>query len=122
MGTLDMNMPQGAQVGLTKMFMKQEVANVLEDRRNHALTHIIVKLQQWWKMVSARGHFNEYRTNALFLQQWERMAFRRKDFVKSRKSAKLLQTWWRMMKGKKRLAELREIKRKAEEEKRKKEE
>ena len=120
--TLDMNMPQGAQVGLTKMFLKQEIANVLEDRRNFALTDIIIKLQQWWKMISARGHFVELRANTLLLQQWERMAFPRKKFVQSRKSAFLLQRWWRMLKGKKRLAELREIKRKAEEEKRRKEE
>merc|ERR1712137_879410 len=88
--TLDMNMPYGAQVGVTKIFLKQEVANVLEDRRNHALTHIIVKLQQWYRMVSARGHFNESRGAALTLQPWERMIFRRRDFVKSRKKAKVV--------------------------------
>merc|ERR1712063_150300 len=120
--TLDMNMPHGAQVGLTKIFLKQEIANSLEDRRNHALTHIIVKLQQWWKMVSARGHFVEARGAVLAIQPWERMIFRRRDFVRSRKKAKVVQAWWRMIKGKKRLAELREIKRKEEEERRKKEE
>ena len=120
--TLDMNMPQGAQIGLTKMFLKQEVANILEDRRNFALTDIIIKLQQWWKMVSARGHFNEIRTNTFFLQQWVRMALARKRFVSQRKSALLIQRWWRMMQGKKQLAMLREKKRKEEEEKRRKEE
>mmetsp|Transcript_7888 Transcript_7888/g.13279 ORF Transcript_7888/g.13279 Transcript_7888/m.13279 type:complete len:1294 (-) Transcript_7888:21-3902(-) len=120
--TLDMNMPHGAQVGLTKMFLKQEIANVLEDRRNHALEHIIVKLQQWWKMVSARGHFVEMRVNTLLIQQWDRMIFPRKRFVQSRKSAFLIQRWWRMLGGKKKLAELREKKRREEEEKRKKEE
>merc|ERR1712130_232081 len=37
--TLDLNMPKGAQIGLTKVFLKQEIANEFEDRRNHSLTH-----------------------------------------------------------------------------------
>lgn len=120
--TLNMNMPYGCQIGLTKVFLKQEIANELEDRRNHALTHIIVKMQQWWKMVSARAHFNEYRANSLTLQHWWRMACKRKRFNELRGGSVYLQRWWRMLRAKKLLMILREKKRKEEEEKRRKEE
>jgi len=119
---LKINMPYGGQIGLTKVFLKQEVANDLEDRRNHALTHIIKLLQLWWKMVSTRGHFIEYRQNSVVLQQWWRMACKRKHFVKTRKSSLKVQCWWRMLNAKKELARLREKKRKEEEERLRKEE
>merc|ERR1712063_103511 len=120
--TLDLNMPKGAQIGLTKVFLKQEIANELEDRRNHSLTHIIKLMQQWWRMIAARGHFVDAVTNAGILQQWQRMSIPRRRFVAQRKSSFLLQQWWKMQIGKKKLHELKEIKRKEEEERRRKEE
>merc|ERR1712137_313226 len=120
--TLDLNMPKGAQIGLTKVFLKQEIANELEDRRNHSLTHIIKLMQQWWRMIAARGHFVDAVTNAGILQQWQRMSVPRRRFVAQRKSSYLIQQWWKMQLGRKKLAELKEIKRKEEEERRRKEE
>merc|ERR1712130_606738 len=61
-------------------------------------------------------------TNAGILQQWQRMSVPRRRFVAQRKSSFLLQQWWKMQLGKKKLHELKEIKRKEEEERRRKEE
>jgi len=120
--TLDMNMPFGGQIGVTKVFLKQEIANQLEDRRNFALTHIIVLLQQWWRKTAARGHFLEIRSSTNTLQQWQRMIMPRTRFVRRRKASFLVQRWWRMLQGKRRLEQLKEQKRKEEEARRKKEE
>jgi stress response protein SCP2 len=119
---LKINMPFGGQIGLTKVFLKQEIANELEDRRNHALTHIIKLLQQWWRVVFERAQYLEYRSGTLQIQHWWRMANKRRKFVRNRKASIETQSWWRMIRAKKQLAILREKKRIEEEERRRREE
>lgn len=113
---LGVNVPKAAQVGLTKVFMKQEVYNELEDRRNLALTSVILKMQTWWRMAYWRSRFCDQHKNSVIVQTWWRMACRRKRFVKQSGAALDIQAWYRMMKAKKQLVAL---KKKKEEERKK---
>jgi len=119
---LGIQMPKQAQVGKTKFFLKQELANELEDRRNVALTHVIVFVQQWWRMIRLRGHFVETRRSTLLLQQWWRMAHHTGIFKRKRSGAHLIQCWYRMLKAMRERKRLIEKKRREEEERRRKEE
>jgi len=119
---LGLAIPKQTQVGLTKVFLKQDVSNDLEDRRNVALTGVILKMQTWWRMANLRAAFVEQSTNAHAIQTWWRMAHRRKLFVAQHHKAIMTQSWWRMILAKRILVKLLEKKRKEEEERRRKEE
>eukprot|EP01094_Clydonella_sp_ATCC50884_P021088 TRINITY_DN454_c0_g1_i1.p1 TRINITY_DN454_c0_g1~~TRINITY_DN454_c0_g1_i1.p1 ORF type:complete len:1235 (+),score=638.84 TRINITY_DN454_c0_g1_i1:22-3726(+) len=119
---LGLDIPKQCQIGKTKVFLKQEVSNELEDRRNLALTSVILKMQTWWRMASNRAAFVEQSTNAFAIQVWWRMAHRRVRFVKEHKSSVKTQAWWRMVVAMRKRKALLEKKRKEEEERKRKEE
>ena len=119
---LGIEVPKMAQVGLTKVFMKDHINAELEDRRNVALTGVIMKMQNWWRFASNRAMFIEQRKNAVTLQVWWRYAIRRKQFNDAHNAAVRTQAWYRMMLALKLKKKLLEKKRKEEEAKRKKEE
>ena len=122
MVALGVKMPMQAQIGLTKAFLKQELANELEDRRNNALTDVIIKLQIWWRGVQQRAHFVEKRQNSIMVQQWWRYAIACSTFKKKSAGGRKIQDWFRMVKQMKHKKFLAEEKRRKEEAKRKKEE
>jgi tellurium resistance protein TerZ len=115
---LGLAIPKQTQVGVTKVFLKQDVSNDLEDRRNVALTGVIIKMQTWWRMANLRAAFVEQSTNAHAIQTWWRMAHLRSRFVKQHHKAIMAQSWWRMIQARRILAKLLEKKRKEEEERR----
>lgn len=119
---LKLNIPYQTQIGVTKVFLKQETANELEDRRNFALTHIIKVLQKWWLCVWNRVNFVEKRTSSLLLQKWYRETKARSSFLAKRKGALTIQAFLKASRAMQLLKFLREKKRKEEEEKRRREE
>ena len=117
---LGLDIPKDTQIGKTKVFLKQDVANLLEDRRNVALTSTIIRLQIWWRMAALRSKFVDKRKNALVLQAWWRMGFLRKRFVTQHNKAIVAESWWRMVVAMRERKRLLEKKRKEDEERRKK--
>mgnify|MGYP001037719833 CR=1 FL=1 len=119
---IGINIPYECQIGLTKVFFKQDTANDLEDRRLIALTSVIIKCQTWWRMVALRSGFVEKRENAVIVQSWYRYVIRHRRLVAERKAAALLQSYYRMVRAIRIRLVLAEAKRKAEEARRRKEE
>jgi stress response protein SCP2 len=119
---MGVNIPYECQIGLTKVFFKQDVANDLEDRRLIALTSVIIKCQTWWRMVALRSSFVEKRENAVVVQSWFRYIVQHRRLTQQRRAANLLQAYYRMVRAMRIRAVLAEAKRKAEEARRKKEE
>lgn len=119
---MGLNIPHETQIGKTKVFFKQDTANDIEDRRNIALTSVIMRMQTWWRMAHKRSTFVEQRQTAHQIQTWFRCAARRKAFVQQHNSSIMVQCFWRMIKAKRVRAALAEAKRKKEEARRKKEE
>lgn len=119
---LGIKSPQNFQLGKTKVFLKQEMSNDLEDRRNLALTHIIKKVQTWWRMVNLRSDFNAKREKSVVVQKWWRRCYARKVFKTKRAGAVTVQRWWRMAQEQKKYRAMIAKKRKEEEERRIKEE
>jgi len=119
---LGLNSPGDFQLGKTKVFLKQNIANDLEDKRNLALTDIILKMQTWWRMMGLRVRFVEKQQGSRQIQTWWRFANKRGKFVTQRKKALLIQRWWRMLGARKELLAMIEKKRKEEEERKRKEE
>eukprot|EP01094_Clydonella_sp_ATCC50884_P021093 TRINITY_DN454_c0_g3_i1.p1 TRINITY_DN454_c0_g3~~TRINITY_DN454_c0_g3_i1.p1 ORF type:complete len:1201 (+),score=643.11 TRINITY_DN454_c0_g3_i1:33-3605(+) len=117
---LGLSIPGDTQIGKTKVFLKQDIANDLEDRRNVALTSTILKMQVWWRCVSARSRFCDSRKSSLKLQAWWRSGFRRKAFVAQHHKSIVLQSWYRMVMAMKRRKVLLEKKRKEDAKKPKK--
>jgi len=119
---LGLSSPGDFQLGKTKVFLKQNIANDLEDKRNLALTDIILKMQTWWRMMALRVRFVEKQKGSHAIQTWYRFANKRGKFVTQRKKAVLIQRWWRMLGARRELLALLEKKRKEEEERKRKEE
>jgi len=119
---LGLNSPKDFQSGVTKVFLKQDISNQLEDRRNVALTATIIKMQTWWRCINPFSYFYEQNKSSIVVQTWWRMGTKRVKFVKRRKSSVVIQKWLRMQKARRHLLALKEKKRKEEEEKRKREE
>eukprot|EP01094_Clydonella_sp_ATCC50884_P021089 TRINITY_DN454_c0_g1_i3.p1 TRINITY_DN454_c0_g1~~TRINITY_DN454_c0_g1_i3.p1 ORF type:complete len:680 (+),score=360.58 TRINITY_DN454_c0_g1_i3:123-2042(+) len=119
---MGLNIPMETQIGKTKVFFKQDTANDLEDRRNVALTSVIMRMQTWWRFAHLRSTFVEQRQTSVQLQAWWRYAHARKNLVQSRKSSTLIAAYWRMVKAMRVKKALAEAKRKKEEARRKKEE
>mmetsp|Transcript_23950 Transcript_23950/g.40168 ORF Transcript_23950/g.40168 Transcript_23950/m.40168 type:complete len:863 (-) Transcript_23950:420-3008(-) len=122
MVALGVKMPMQAQIGLTKAFLKQELANELEDRRNVALTDIIKKIQVWWRMMNIRTDYCAKKEKSVVVQKWWRAAHTRKIFKKKLAGTIAVQRWWRMVAARKQYKKLLEKKRKEEEERRIREE
>lgn len=115
--------PEGSfQKGLTKVFLKQEVANTLEDRRHGKLSETILVVQNWWRMIKFRMRYKKTATFGQLIQVWWRARYQRKLFTKQRWGAVKIQSMWRMVKAVRLRKRLLEEKRKKEEEKRRRKE
>ena len=119
---LGLNPPKDYQNGVTKVFLKQDISNILEDRRNVALTATILKMQTWWRLMSFHSNFYDQMKNSIVVQNYWRMGHQRVRFVKKVKGAHTIQQWLRMKRARQLMIVLREKKRKAEEERKRKEE
>jgi len=119
---LGIKSPANFQLGTTKVFLKQEMANELEDRRNVALTDIIKKIQVWWRMMNIRTDYCAKKEKSVVVQKWWRAAHTRKIFKKKLAGTIAVQRWWRMVAARKQYKKLLEKKRKEEEERRIREE
>eukprot|EP01095_Lingulamoeba_sp_RSL-Kostka_P009820 TRINITY_DN341_c0_g6_i1.p1 TRINITY_DN341_c0_g6~~TRINITY_DN341_c0_g6_i1.p1 ORF type:complete len:1226 (-),score=527.54 TRINITY_DN341_c0_g6_i1:73-3750(-) len=119
---LGIKAPTNYQLGKTKVFLKQDMSNELEERRNVALTDIIVKVQTWWRGIFPRYLFNQKRQKSIVIQTWWRYAYWRGKFLRERAAATKIALWWKMAAAMKLKAELAEQKRVEEEERKRKEE
>lgn len=87
--------PDRVKVGLTKVFLKQDLANELDDGRNGALLKHVIKLQAWWRMQSARIHYNDMKTASVTIQAAVRRWIARKNYLNLRSSTIQIQCAWR---------------------------
>eukprot|EP01102_Stenamoeba_stenopodia_P006996 TRINITY_DN1954_c0_g2_i1.p1 TRINITY_DN1954_c0_g2~~TRINITY_DN1954_c0_g2_i1.p1 ORF type:complete len:1409 (-),score=515.63 TRINITY_DN1954_c0_g2_i1:121-4347(-) len=110
------------QKGLTKVFLKQEAANDLEDRRTIKLSETILVAQNWWRMIRLRKKFKQMSVHSLLVQTYWRARHFRKKWNKQRWGAIKIQSYWRMVRAVRLRKKLLEEKRKKEEEKRRKKE
>jgi len=110
------------QKGLTKVFLKQEAANDLEDRRVVKLSETILVAQNWWRMIRMRKKFKMLHVHSGLVQTWWRSRHARKNFALLRRGAVRAQAQWRMIRAIRLKNKLVEDKRKKEEEKRRKKE
>jgi len=110
------------QKGLTKVFLKQEAANDLEDRRVIKLSETILVAQNWWRMIRMRKKFKQLNLHSNLVQTWWRSRHARKNFTGLRRGAVRAQAQWRMIRAVRLRKRLLEEKRKKEEEKRRKKE
>jgi stress response protein SCP2 len=110
------------QKGLTKVFLKQEAANDLEDRRVAKLSETILVAQNWWRMIRLRKKFKMLHLHSGLVQTWWRARHCRKGWLKAKWAAIKIQSYWRMIRAIRLRKKLVEEKRKKEEEKRRKKE
>jgi len=114
--------PGQSQKGLTKVFLKQEASNILEDRRAMKLGEVILIAQCWYRMIALRKQFKERRNAALTLETWFRARSARRNFFEDRDAARKIQNSFRVAKAVLQKKALLEKKRKEEEEIRRKKE
>eukprot|EP01101_Sappina_pedata_P005843 TRINITY_DN276_c0_g1_i1.p1 TRINITY_DN276_c0_g1~~TRINITY_DN276_c0_g1_i1.p1 ORF type:complete len:826 (-),score=451.20 TRINITY_DN276_c0_g1_i1:2028-4424(-) len=112
--------PGQFQKGLTKVFLKQEASNIIEDRRAVKLGEVIFAAQCWYRMIALRKEFKEKRAGALVLETWFRARYGRKTFTEDRDAAIKIQNMFRVAKAVNHKKALLEKKRKEEEEIRRK--
>jgi stress response protein SCP2 len=100
--------PERVRLGITKVFLKQELANELDDGRNEALMNHIIKLQTWWRMVYARMRFNDMKAASVVIQASVRGWIARRRFLAMRRSAVSIQCAYRQRLARAALAHRRE--------------
>eukprot|EP01100_Stratorugosa_tubuloviscum_P006890 TRINITY_DN291_c0_g3_i1.p1 TRINITY_DN291_c0_g3~~TRINITY_DN291_c0_g3_i1.p1 ORF type:complete len:1408 (+),score=723.87 TRINITY_DN291_c0_g3_i1:55-4278(+) len=104
------------QKGLTKVFLKQTLANELEDRRSRKLAEILQCVQNWWRMITWRSKFTKFMRSSKELQLWWRCKQARKKWIRERKAATTIQSTWRMVRAVRLRKKMLEEKRRREEE------
>lgn len=87
--------PDRVKVGLTKVFLKQDLANELDDGRNGALLRHVIKLQAWWRMQRARILYNDMKSASVTIQSAVRRWIARKRYLQLRRRTIQIQCWWR---------------------------
>jgi len=108
------------QIGLTKVFLKQGLANTLEDMRTKKLSQVSVICQKWWRMIRLRRKFLAMRKSALRIQTWYRYRRARRRYRKMRWAAIRIQAFYRMIRAIRLKKKLAEEKKRKEEARRKK--
>jgi len=126
------------QLGLSKVFMKDGQKSVLEDLRNKAVTKCIICIQKNYKKYKAYQHYQKIRKSALkgqamirgylarnryqrlqratiLAQSLQRMRKARKAFLKQQNAAIMAQKLYRGLVARRKLAKLKEEKRKRDE-------
>nr|XP_008122430.1 PREDICTED: unconventional myosin-IXb [Anolis carolinensis] len=82
------------QIGKTKVFMKEEARQVLQDTLHKEVIHKIVVLQSWLRMVLERRRFLRTRQAALTLQACWR-SYRTRRALERENAAVYIQSAWR---------------------------
>ncbi|XP_078120329.1 unconventional myosin-IXb isoform X2 [Sander vitreus] len=78
------------QIGKTKVFLKEEERQLLQDTLNKEVMRHIIILQRWFRTCLMRLHFLQNRDAAMIIQRsW------REFFEKQNKAATVIQTAWR---------------------------
>eukprot|EP00013_Stygamoeba_regulata_P008304 CAMPEP_0177668838 /NCGR_PEP_ID=MMETSP0447-20121125/23035_1 /TAXON_ID=0 /ORGANISM="Stygamoeba regulata, Strain BSH-02190019" /LENGTH=1404 /DNA_ID=CAMNT_0019175493 /DNA_START=15 /DNA_END=4229 /DNA_ORIENTATION=+ len=112
--------PDHIQLGNTKVFMKQEVSNNLDDRRIAKLMVVIIRIQAWYKMRVKRNEYLRQKEAAAVIDDIWRMKERVDRLKRCQAAVLTMQCFWRVTKAKRALtrrkAEEAERRRKEEEE------
>lgn len=107
------------QVGVTKLFMKEDIYFLLESKRDRVRHVAALTLQRYTRMFFVRKRYTAFRMKIIRLQAHCRGFLTRKRYVKMRASLVKLRSLIRMYVDRKRYIKLRyEARRKAEEEQR----
>ncbi|XP_039542942.1 unconventional myosin-XV isoform X2 [Pimephales promelas] len=107
------------QVGVTKLFMKEDVYFLLESKRDRVRHVAALTLQRYTRMFFVRKRYKAFRMKIIRLQAHCRGFLTRKRYVKMRASLVKLRSLVHMYVNRKRFIKLRyEARRKAEEEQR----
>ncbi|XP_045568922.1 unconventional myosin-XV-like, partial [Salmo salar] len=115
--------PGAYQVGVTKLFLKEEVYQLLESKRERVRQVAALTLQRYTRMFFVRKRYTEFRTKIVRLQAYCRGFLTRKRYLKMRKSLVKFRSLVHMYVTRKRYIKMKlEARRKAEEERRRREE
>ncbi len=85
-----------AQLGVTKVFMKDFLYAALEDRRNERISKQIIALQKWWRMKRARRRYLALRNASIVFEKYIRRFLFRRRFIRMRAATVALQCVSRM--------------------------
>eukprot|EP01098_Paradermamoeba_levis_P009827 TRINITY_DN4113_c0_g1_i1.p1 TRINITY_DN4113_c0_g1~~TRINITY_DN4113_c0_g1_i1.p1 ORF type:complete len:262 (+),score=114.73 TRINITY_DN4113_c0_g1_i1:73-786(+) len=110
------------QNGITKVFLREPMYAKLEDQRNHVLSFSAIKCQSWWKMLTVRSFYMEFKASNVTVQRHIRAYLARKSLTKARESSVHLQSVARMLVQRKKYKVLLEHKREEERKRREEEE
>ncbi|XP_064819197.1 unconventional myosin-XV-like, partial [Oncorhynchus masou masou] len=115
--------PGAYQVGVTKLFLKEDVYQLLESKRERVRQVAALTLQRYTRMFFVRKRYKEFRTKIIRLQAYCRGFLTRKRYLKMRKSLVKFRSLIHMYVTRKRYIKMKlEARRKAEEERRRREE
>ncbi|XP_034151053.1 unconventional myosin-XV [Esox lucius] len=110
------------QIGVTKLFLKEDVYQLLESKRERVRQMAALTLQRYTRMFLVRKRYMEFRAKFIRLQAYSRGFLTRKRFVKMRESLVRFRSVVRMYINRKRYVKMKlEARRKAEEERRRRE-
>nr|KAG5687167.1 hypothetical protein BaRGS_033054 [Batillaria attramentaria] len=109
------------QVGKTKVFMRNQVFEPLEERRQELMRQKAVTIQRIWRGFYCRREYLRKREAALILQESFRSFRLRLEYLRKRRAAIVLQTHLRGTLARRLASKLR-IQKRQEEERRKQEE
>ncbi|XP_057203153.1 unconventional myosin-XV [Triplophysa rosa] len=111
--------PGAFQVGVTKLFMKEDAYFLLESKRDRVRHVAALTLQRYTRMFFVRKRYTDFRMKIIWLQARCRGYLARKQYMKMRASLVKLRSLVHMYVDRKRYIKLRyEARRKAEEEQR----
>ncbi|TRY59058.1 hypothetical protein DNTS_008381 [Danionella cerebrum] len=111
--------PGAFQVGVTKLFMKEDIHFILESKRDRVRHVAALTLQRYTRMFFVRKRYTEFRMKIIRLQAHCRGFLTRKRYVKMRASLVKFRSLVHMYVDRKRYIKMRyEARRKAEEEQR----
>ncbi|XP_017161737.1 unconventional myosin-XV isoform X3 [Poecilia reticulata] len=114
--------PGAFHIGVTKLFLKEDVYQLLECKRERCRELAALTLQRYARMFFVRKRFVEFRNKIIGFQAHSRGYLLRKHYVKMRESLVRFRSYVRMYVNRKQYIKMKfEAKRKAEEERRKRE-
>ncbi|XP_016533849.1 unconventional myosin-XV-like [Poecilia formosa] len=114
--------PGAFHIGVTKLFLKEDVYQLLECKRERCRELAALTLQRYARMFFVRKRFVEFRNKIIGFQAHSRGYLLRKRYVKMRESLVRFRSYVRMYVNRKQYIKMKfEAKRKTEEERRKRE-
>ncbi|XP_015788511.1 myosin-VIIa-like isoform X2 [Tetranychus urticae] len=107
-----LNLPENEwQIGITRIFLKASVYELLEEQRTFILNEMIVKIQACWKRYRESKQYNLMRDSAITIQRYFRGHRTFLAFMRKKRAAITIQSYVRGMFDREVASALRQMKR-----------